>query len=492
MHRSNRSVNRPISIGDRCRLREPRRRTLRRAARRLVPRPSPKTLGRKDRARYSSTTSHRRNRMPKKKFINGPAATYALLPQNGESSGHALRWIRTDLNGTFEPFANTERVNEFRPRACDGITIRDESTGVGNSRLVGPAGECTEEPAPLVDYDYDRHLRVMGSDPNAIYFQSTHARKVVTSSDCGIDQKERGVETSTDAELDRELSEIEYKLTDIASNLASDCDPDEYDDFFNSIIGAEITIGQSCEGASRDKPRSLSGTTCLNRNTAADDVSSDAFVNMMKSYDDMMPDYSSYTSVGGSGEVLNALNELQLRTAGRTSCAAEKEVGNPSSSTRIDVKRIDHRGINPYEDAGINLHSKFDCESVLSSYSALDNHPKLLGTTINQRHEQRAPATRVGPAFTIASQSTNFSDIVATPIDPAIQHQDSSWRENIVRKGETREEKKIRKAAVKVGRKEARRHKKSLKEAFKKEEVSQNCILVSNSTPINASISKLS
>jgi protein LTV1 len=61
-----------------------------------------------------------------------------------------------------------------------------------------------------------------------------------------------------------------------------------------------------------------------------------------------------------------------------------------------------------------------------------------------------------------------------------------------VRKGETREEKKIRKAAVKVGRKEARRHKKSLKEAFKKEEVSQNCILVSNSTPINASISKLS
>jgi len=144
MHRSNRSVNRPISIGDRCRLLEPRRRTLRRAARRLVTRPSPKTLGHKDRARYSSTTSHRRNRMPKKKFINGPAATYALLPQNGESSGHALRWIRTDLNGTFEPFANTERVNEFRPRACDGITIRDESTGVGNSRLVGPAGECTE------------------------------------------------------------------------------------------------------------------------------------------------------------------------------------------------------------------------------------------------------------------------------------------------------------------------------------------------------------
>ena len=100
--------------------------------------------------------------MPKKKFINGPAATYALLPQNGEGSGPALRWIRTDLNGAFEPFANTERVSELRSRACDGITIRDESTGADNSRLVGPAGECTEEPAPIVNYDYDRHLRVMG------------------------------------------------------------------------------------------------------------------------------------------------------------------------------------------------------------------------------------------------------------------------------------------------------------------------------------------
>ncbi len=433
--------------------------------------------------------------MPKKKFINGPAATYALLPQNGEGSGPALRWIRTDLNGAFEPFANTERVSELRSRACDGITIRDESTGADNSRLVGPAGECTEEPAPIVNYDYDRHLRVMGSDPNAIYFQSTHARKVVAPSDCGIDKKEHGVEISTDVELDRELSEIEYNLTDITSNLASDCDLDEYDDFFNSIIGAEITIRQSCEGASRGEPRSLSGATCLNRNAATDAISSDAFVNVMRSYEDMMPDYSSYTSVGGSGEVLNALNELQIRTAVRTSCAAEKEVGeagNPSSSTRIDVKRINHRGINPYEDAGTNLHSKFDCESVLSSYSALDNHPKLLGATINQRHKQRAPATRLGPSSTIASHSTNFSDIVATPIDPSIQHQDSSWRENIMRKGETREEKKIRKAAVKLGRKEARKHKKSFKEAFKKEEVSQNCILVSNSTPINASISKLS
>ena len=58
-------------------------------------------------------------------------------------------------------------------------------------------------------------------------------------------------------------------------------------------------------------PRSLSGATCLNRNAATDAISSDAFVNVMRSYEDMMPDYSSYTSVGGSGEVLNALNELQ-------------------------------------------------------------------------------------------------------------------------------------------------------------------------------------
>lgn len=44
------------------------------------------------------------------------------------------------------------------------------------------------------------------------------------------------------------------------------------------------------------------------------------------------------------------------------------------------------------------------------------------------------------------------------------------WRQNISRKGETPEEKKARKAAVKLGRKDARAAKKGLKTTFKQEE----------------------
>ena len=44
------------------------------------------------------------------------------------------------------------------------------------------------------------------------------------------------------------------------------------------------------------------------------------------------------------------------------------------------------------------------------------------------------------------------------------------WRQNIRRKGETPEEKKARKAAVKLGRKDARAAKKGLKTTFKQEE----------------------
>ena len=44
------------------------------------------------------------------------------------------------------------------------------------------------------------------------------------------------------------------------------------------------------------------------------------------------------------------------------------------------------------------------------------------------------------------------------------------WRSNIRRKGETPEEKKARKAAVKAGRRDARAAKKGLKTTFKQEE----------------------
>jgi protein LTV1 len=44
-----------------------------------------------------------------------------------------------------------------------------------------------------------------------------------------------------------------------------------------------------------------------------------------------------------------------------------------------------------------------------------------------------------------------------------------AWRSNIRRKGETPEEKRARKAAVKAGRRDARAAKKGLKTTFKRE-----------------------
>ena len=430
--------------------------------------------------------------MPKKKFINGPAATYALLPQNGESSSPTLRWIRTDLNGGFEPFTNVQQVDELQPRGRDGVTISDESTAGGSSRQAGPVAESTRKLALAADYDYESHLRVIGSDPNAMYFQSTHTREDAAHWDCVRHGKERGVELMTDVKLDPELAEIEDNLTDVESNLSTDYDPHEYDDFFNSIIGSEATIRQSQECATGGKPRSLKGANSLNRTVGLDTISSDAFTNMMKVYEEATPDYSSHASVCRSGEILNALNNLRLSTEVRKSCVTEEDIGNKLVGTKVDGKRMNHHYTDPYKDACVNSYSKLDCESILSSYSTLDNHPKILGVTVSHSHGQRATATSVGPAHAINSNNTKFSNVVATPIDLDIQQQHLSWRENTIRKGETCEEKKIRKAAVKAGRKEARKQKKSLKRAFKKEQVSQNCILVSNSTPNNASISKLS
>src|SRR6056300_933510 len=99
--------------------------------------------------------------MPKKKFISGSSATYSLLP--GDGSGHSMRWLRTDANVGFQPFAVTsETCNEDK---LPSRRVAHESDAEPGSNDV--ADSENEE------YDYDRHLRVIGADPAATFFPAS-------------------------------------------------------------------------------------------------------------------------------------------------------------------------------------------------------------------------------------------------------------------------------------------------------------------------------
>ena len=78
---------------------------------------------------------------------------------------------------------------------------------------------------------------------------------------------------------------------------------------------------------------------------------------------------------------------------------------------------------------------------------------------------RRSAFSRSREAFLECNSDTSEEDEFSE--DESIEDE---WRSNIRRKGETPEEKKLRKAAVKAGRRDARAAKKGLKTTFKQEE----------------------
>ena len=160
----------------------------------------------------------------------------------------------------------------------------------------------------------------------------------------------------------------------------------------------------------------------------------------------------------------------------------------------------------------------WDCETIVSTYSNLENHPSVIdehhggsGASGKRRGRKNGRRGDDGNAATGASL-IRLSETNGLPVDyvrarrgvgrggsmltaanlaaigetgeedvsargGADEYSDEDdgelgeeWRSNIRRKGETPEEKKARKAAVKAGRRDARAAKKGLKTTFKREE----------------------
>jgi len=162
----------------------------------------------------------------------------------------------------------------------------------------------------------------------------------------------------------------------------------------------------------------------------------------------------------------------------------------------------------------------WDCETIVSTYSNLENHPSVIdehhggsgssgkrrGSKNGRRGDDekknaatgaslirlsetnglpvdyvraRRGAGRGGSMLTAANLAaigeTGEEDVSARGGADEYSDEDDGelgeeWRSNIRRKGETPEEKKARKAAVKAGRRDARAAKKGLKTTFKREE----------------------
>jgi len=197
----------------------------------------------------------------------------------------------------------------------------------------------------------------------------------------------------------------------------------------------------------------------------------------------------------------------------------------PAASSRTPSRRFeledddDRRGAPDGEEIEYLRNApreSWDCETIVSTYSNLENHPSVIDEphggsgSGSGRGKRRGGAAAAAAANGPGASLIRLSQTNGLPVDyvrsrrgvgrggslltaanlAAIgedgdgderfaddgsdeEEEDEEveeWRSNIRRKGETPEEKKARKAAVKAGRRDARAAKKGLKTTFKQEE----------------------
>jgi hypothetical protein len=449
--------------------------------------------------------------MRKKKFITGSAATYCLLPRQEiqpepSSGGHT--WLRTDLNVDFKPFAAEDGDDLSHESLLAGVLLKPE----GLCRM-GTTVNLTEE------VNEEHFLRTIGTDPTAVFVSATGS----TGNSLSINLPTSNVRTDTEnaplgssetEEVSSEVQAIASSFQEIESTPSDDDYTDEYDDFFHQIIqGPKLKVPES-----RTKSVQLVRSNLLKINEGIVATSEDKmFDKLVQSYADVntkdetsvvprenYDDLDVLTTVLKTTENDEVAERLAaIRVTGKQVCKGSINI-NPTAEVPGSCQNLSH-----LSDSYVpNVRSKWDCESVVSTYSCIEHHPRLLSPSGFRPSAKTQPLkcslSGSGQIKSISPDNAglksyhtsnredneNCTHSVDLPaISPATQEYDCIWRHNISRKGETKEEKKERKAAVKAGRKQARSSKKHIKGAFKKEEVALRQI--SDHIPLKCSVVNL-
>lgn len=417
--------------------------------------------------------------MPKKKFISGSSATYSLLP--GDGSGPSMRWLRTDGNVGFQPFA----VTSVTSKTCN--EDKSPPRGAAHESDAGPGSNDVAD-SGNEEYDYDRHLRVIGADPAATFFPASKGNSLNLQPTTSTESSERKECSDKIKEL-IDHSEVK-EVFDIMENARATRGADEFDDFFDEIISTSANVlpdnkpPESCI-------QLASKITELRRSAPSDGGSDDVFDSIIRYYD--APSISSSGSRDDDG-VLKLLDDLEINDS------KSEAVSTASEPEELQLSDPAPRSVNARKAVkttpSTSFRTNWDCETVISTFSAFDNHPKVLQARRDKVHHTaniimstsvEADTSTSTISCTTSHHSERFNDHKAMS-NEQMYDEGQKWRQNIFRKGESKEEKKVRKAAVKVGRRQARLDKKYVKDAFKQAEKANASISKDHSLPLNVSL----
>ena len=179
-------------------------------------------------------------------------------------------------------------------------------------------------------------------------------------------------------------------------------------------------------------------------------------------------------------------------------CAAAEEEDEPTEMT-------------PRPEAWVDREGRWDCETVISTLSNTENRPAVLDAAAPRRRAGLAAGgarleaglirlgkTGVPVDFLPHARRAEAARALSPPPDEARSDGEGEgdgegsaprdWRADIRRKGETAEEKRARKAAVKEGRREARGAKKETRVLFVSEARATRPQQAAGGLPLGASV----
>jgi len=211
------------------------------------------------------------------------------------------------------------------------------------------------------------------------------------------------------------------------------------------------------------------------------------FEEVLKSYDDDEigelqeddPNIQGKAKIENLTEILDQFLSTQDSKVPKQKDSHKAFENNSEEDTQQEHQQEEPEGEEEEEFEIVELEEeeedKWDCESILSTYSNHENHPAIIIEPLRNIHQIKLSSKTGLPVNVLPSKPQMKSQTkkkTPTPIDIG----------NSKPKEETPEEKKIRKKLVKEERKAKRINKKALKIAYKNEEVHQQHLVKTNPT----------
>lgn len=269
-----------------------------------------------------------------------------------------------------------------------------------------------------------------------------------------------------DSQEEKEGSDLE-EVSDIDSDMGNLSGSDDFDADFqygdNRFMDEETKSRFTNYSMSSSVIRRNEGLTLLD----------DRFEKLYEEYDDAEIGALDQEEIDGSihqnSTILNALmDEFEKQQKLKNL----KEVVDEKESEDADVVNGDEES-DPSDTELVTLEikpeEKWDCESILSTYSNLYNHPRLIAEPKKEKNQQiklvgkHGLPEEAGRGLTVQEINKEMNQRVRAD-------RVSTYRP----KDETPEEKAERKKALKEERRERRQEKKQNKKAFTKEKIRQD------------------